>query len=209
MLHLRKRLREWADIVRWHHGSVSWLAMGLAILSGPVPRAIWRARMRKCRQCPVHARRLLRDNHGILKWVGLHLCHHQSGAQTLGCGCNTTFLALTAAPYPTGCWARETTKNDRDGWPAYVFPSRWAKVRAVWRFFVPHRHSWIEIFSATKPSRSDWHCWLRHCRCGRVEYKSFNIFGDGQWHHLHSPKGCQSWEHEGILESARHHGLLK
>ncbi len=32
-----------------------------------------------------------------------------------------------------GCSARSVT--DDEGWPEYVFPSAWSKLKAVWRFF--------------------------------------------------------------------------
>lgn len=69
-------------------------------------------------------------------------------------------------------------------------------------------HWWHEINPAVRPDRSDWWCVLRHCRCRRVQYKSFGICGTGRWHDLADPSGCWASEHLDILKSARHHGLV-
>jgi hypothetical protein len=120
-----KRIAEWRTVMAQKGVEVSIVSLARAVLSGPVPADVWRDRMRVCLRCPVFNREL-------------KACHKriESGAfhRDLGCRCYTPFLAFTAVPYTRagGCWAREIATNE--GWPAYIFPSRWAKVRAAWRF---------------------------------------------------------------------------
>lgn len=133
MLHWPTRIKEWRTVLALKGVKVSAVSMLRAILSGPVDRSVWRPRMRKCGKCPIGSRRLLRDENGVLTWTGLHACRREHTlGQILGCGCNTTLLALTAAPYERGCWARQITKNE--GWASLHYPSRWAKVKAVMKF---------------------------------------------------------------------------
>lgn len=132
VLRRRKRIAEWRVVLAQKGVKVSTWALVRAVLSGPVPADVWRYRMRVCRRCPVYNREL-------------KACHKRISQgqyhRDLGCNCYTPFLALTAVPYSKegGCWAREVTKeaqpeSARQGWPAYPFPSRWAKVRAIWKF---------------------------------------------------------------------------
>jgi hypothetical protein len=130
MLAYRKRLRHWFAVVLQFcnaeppHRRAQALAVAVwrmlrAIVSGPVPADVWRNRVRKCGRCPVRS-----DD-----WV----CFRQlSDGRMLGCRCDLAFLCLSAAPYPKGCWAHEITEHE--GWPAYRYPSRWAKIRAFFRF---------------------------------------------------------------------------
>lgn len=119
MLNWKKRIAEWRSIVR-DYGRGHHLGMIIAIASGPVPEDVWRTRMRVCLRCPI----LDRERMACRKAL--------SDGRTLGCNCYTPFLALTAAPYPRGCFARQIT--DYDGWPSYIFASWREKVCAVWRF---------------------------------------------------------------------------
>jgi hypothetical protein len=129
MIHWRRRLHEWRSVVWKERSSLSVPRLLRAVLSGPVPRAVWRRRMRYgCGKCPIHARKLIRVN-GVLTWTGLHACRAEFSDAPLGCGCLTTAVALTANPYGDGCWAHSL--DGETGWPAHVWPSRWAKWRAV------------------------------------------------------------------------------
>lgn len=122
MIAWRKRIAEWQTVMAHKGVEVSVLALLRAILSGPVPADVWRDRMRICMRCPVYNR-------------DLKACmqrHPLEPDRILGCGCYTPFKALTAAPYPRGCFARQIT--DHEGWPNYIFASWRAKFRAVWRF---------------------------------------------------------------------------
>lgn len=120
MLRWRKRLPEFWRVAQQHAGLLDVLAMARAVLSGPTPPDVWRSRVRCCLRCPILDRQTM-------------ACHvAMRDAKPLGCGCYTPFLALTAAPYPKGCFARQITP--REGWPNYVFPNWRAKVRALWRF---------------------------------------------------------------------------
>jgi hypothetical protein len=124
MLRWSQRIREWAVVARQHAGLASGLTMLRAILSGPVPREVWRARIKTCLTCPVLDRRTM-------------ACRRvMPDGSVIGCSCFTPFLAITAAPYPKGCYARQRLPNE--GWPSYRFPSRRAKVRAVLRFLFPN-----------------------------------------------------------------------
>jgi hypothetical protein len=120
VLHWRKRIAEWRRVLAQKGVKVSVFALLRALLSGPVPGDVWRDRMRVCMRCPVYDR-------------DLRACYKPlSDGRVVGCGCYCPFKALTAAPYARGCYAREITDNE--GGMAYRFPSRWAKVRAIWRF---------------------------------------------------------------------------
>ncbi len=113
MIHWRKRLREWRTVVWKERASISPWRLLRAAMSGPVPREVWRQRMRTCGRCPVSSRKLIRVN-GVLTWTGLHACRAEYGDVKLGCGCLTTAVALTANPYGNGCWAHSITENE--GW---------------------------------------------------------------------------------------------
>lgn len=120
----RKRITQWIEAIRRASGAgahIPWLGMVRAFLSGPVPRRVWFHRLSVCRKCPVFNRS---------GWICRSPLH---GYENTGCGCFIPFSALSAAPYPQGCWIAEASENQA-GWPAYVFPSRWAKLRAVLRF---------------------------------------------------------------------------
>lgn len=126
MLHFRKRLSEWRTVLAAKGVKVSTWALVRAVLSGPVPADVWRNRIRVCLRCPVYNREL-------------KTCHNVvPDGRVIGCGCYVPFKALTAAPYRLGCWGREVSKDfkpaERIGWVAHSFTSRWAKIRAVWRF---------------------------------------------------------------------------
>lgn len=124
MLHWGKRIRHWAGVMSTYHGKVPWRNLILAALSGPVPAQVWNERIRKCARCPVRSE----DD-----WI----CHNELGdGRTVGCGCDLVFKALSAAPYPKGCWAYQVT-DGHEGWPAHRFPSRWARWLAVVRFLFP------------------------------------------------------------------------
>lgn len=124
-LNWHRRLSDWSAHVRAQHGRVSWLNMVLALLSGPVPADVWRERIKICARCPVKSPDA---------WV----CRRElADGRKIGCNCDLVFKCLTAVPYSKtgGCYAREITVHE--GWAAYVFPSRRAKLRAVWRFIFP------------------------------------------------------------------------
>lgn len=123
MLNWKRILSEWAHVARQHAGLSSGVTMAAAILSGPVPADVWRDRIRVCLKCPILDRETMACRRVL------------SDGSTLGCGCHAPLLALTAAPYPKGCFARQLT--EREGWPIYTFPSRRAKIRAVWQFIFP------------------------------------------------------------------------
>lgn len=128
MIHWHRRLREWRTVVWKERASLSVPRLVRAVLSGPVPREVWRRRMRTCLNCPIHARWMIRVN-GVVTWTGLHACRTAHDGAPLGCGCLTTAVALTANPYGGGCWAASLTPDM--GWPAYFWYSRRAKWRAI------------------------------------------------------------------------------
>lgn len=100
---LRRHLPAWRAAVRTAGRNSSLGAMLRALLSGPVPAEIWRARMRVCLKCPV----LVRE--------GMTCGRPGAG---IGCACFVPFKAMTAAPYTEGCWARAIGMTT-EGWPAY------------------------------------------------------------------------------------------
>lgn len=126
-----RRIREWIAVLRLTQGEgtkIPWFGLVRAVLSGPVPRTVWRQRIRYgCYQCPVYDR-------------GIHRCRNPlPGYEGTGCGCYLPFSALSAAPYPKGCWAKEVDDEEL-GWTAYRWPSRWAKLRAVICFILDIRY---------------------------------------------------------------------
>lgn len=130
-MNLRKRIPQWIQAIRSEHGRgarVPWLGMVRAVLSGPVPSEVYRHRLLGgCRKCPIFDRRRL-------------VCRSTLPAyRHMGCGCYLGFSALSAAPYPRGCWLAQAS-DGRGGWPAYVWPSRWAKARSALYFLVGRRY---------------------------------------------------------------------
>lgn len=134
MLHWKKRISEWKRVVALAaHGAPFWwrarfyvvsaLKMTRAILSGPVPAEVWRDRIRTCLKCPVLDRKMM-------------VCRRVMPDGTIyGCQCSVTFLALTAAPYPEGCWFRQRVSYE--GWASHRFASRREKWLAVCGFIFP------------------------------------------------------------------------
>lgn len=120
-----QRTRQWIAVVRAQKKRVPWLTMVRAVLSGPVPREVWMRRMRSgCFRCPVFDR----TN---------YTCHcPHPDYRHLGCKCYTPFMALTAAPYPAGCWGREIM-GETLGWPRHDFSSARQKRRAILAFLFP------------------------------------------------------------------------
>lgn len=113
------RLAQWVIALHVARQRIPWSGLARAVVSGPVPREVWRARMRYgCFQCPAF-------NHERLTCRGV-----PRQFQHLGCDCYVPFSALTAEPYPGGCWGRAAL-GVNFGWGAHVWPSRWAKVRAT------------------------------------------------------------------------------
>lgn len=118
------RLRQWIAALRLAGvAKVPWLGLLRAILSGPVPRRVWRQRLRYgCFQCPLYS-----------KVNGVMLCRSSHPDMLgIGCGCYLPFLAMAAAPYPKGCFGK--TLADDIGWPLYQHPSVWARLLAPLRF---------------------------------------------------------------------------
>lgn len=123
-----RRLREWKVALRLAHGVVSipWSKMLLAMLT-PVPKRIWRERIRRCRTCPMF------DNEHYI------CCGTFGPFAGIGCRCYLPFKAFSAEPYvgktATGCYGRALNGGDF-GWGAYVFPSRREKWTAFVRFLL-------------------------------------------------------------------------
>ena len=74
-----------------------------------VDRRTWRARMRACKQCPVHDPTFLRCR----AWG--------TNNELYGCGCFTPYKAMIRKPYVCGCWGYCHGVSDgskRHGWSA-------------------------------------------------------------------------------------------
>lgn len=125
-----KRLKQWFYALRLAGVSqVPWFGLLQAILSGPVPRKIWRARLRYgCFKCPLYSK----DN-------GVMLCKSSHPDMLgLGCGCYLPFTALWANPEGAGCFGQSI---DLDlGWPPYYWPSRWARIKSTLDFIFNRHH---------------------------------------------------------------------
>jgi hypothetical protein len=136
----RKRIKQWVAVIRLAHGDkakIPWVRMAFAVLTGIVPREVWRARMRRCMTCPLYS---TVQPAGTTKRTDLlHLCKstHPRFAG-LGCHCAVNIAAVTANPYGQGCFGR--TLNDTLGWGAYVWSSGWSKLRAVICFILDIRY---------------------------------------------------------------------
>jgi hypothetical protein len=121
----RKRIPEWVAVLRFEHGAgvkIPWRHQFVALLSGPVPRDVWRDRLRNgCFKCVLFDKERMVCR-GVVKPFN-----------QWGCGCYLPFVALAAEPYKGGCYGRATFGYDF-GWPAYHFRSRWSKMTAFWRF---------------------------------------------------------------------------
>ena len=121
-----RRFKQWLEVLaleRRAAGRLPWLTMLAAILSGVVPRAVWRERMRTCMRCPLYS-----TVEG--KTGRLHLCKSTHPDMLgVGCGCAVNVSALSARPYFYGCYGRDIDSSL--GWGAHVWPSRWARVRSI------------------------------------------------------------------------------
>lgn len=123
-MHWSYRLAQWVIALHRAKHRVPWFGMIRAILSGPVPRSVWRERLRYgCYQCPVFNKELLTCRGAV------PLVAH------LGCDCFVPFSALTAEPYAGGCWGRAAIGNGF-GWGTYRFKSRWDRLTSPIRFLI-------------------------------------------------------------------------
>lgn len=120
----RLRLQQWRNVLWRERGAghpLPWLKMLRGILT-PVPRAVWRSRLRYgCYQCPIFDKATLTCSSVHPKLAGL------------GCGCFVPFKALAPEPYEHGCWG-QAKFGSTFGWPAYVFPSMLDRWLALPRF---------------------------------------------------------------------------
>lgn len=110
-----RRLKQWLHALRLAGVTkVPWWGLVRAVASGPVPRYVWRGRLRYgCLQCPLYS-----------KVDGVMLCRSSHpDMMGIGCGCYLPFLALWAAPYEHGCFGRGL--EDSIGWPAYIDSRPW------------------------------------------------------------------------------------
>lgn len=131
----RRRLRQWIFALKLAGAkNVPWLGLLRAVLSGPVPRRVWRARLRfGCFKCPLWSSVQMP---GTTKGADrVPLCHSTHPAMAgAGCRCYLPFLALAARPYPKGCIGQSIAPDL--GWPPYYWPSRWARLRSVLDFLM-------------------------------------------------------------------------
>jgi hypothetical protein len=118
-MHWGRRLKHWLYALKLAGASkVPWLGMLQALMSGPVPREVWRQRMRTCMTCPLYSTEQMP---GTTKRTDrVHLCrsiHPQMLG--VGCQCAVNIVALTADPYgKAGCYGRNL--DPELGWPVYV-----------------------------------------------------------------------------------------
>ncbi len=120
------RLTQWIAVLRLERGTgarIPWLAMLRGMLA-PVPRSVWRARLRYgCYQCPIFDNETLRCRSLHPDLIGL------------GCGCYVVFKALAPEPYAGGCWGRAKF-GGTFGWAAHVWPSAMDRWLALPRFLM-------------------------------------------------------------------------
>lgn len=125
-----RRIRQWLFALRLAGvKNVPWFGLVSAVFSGPVPRNIWRARLRYgCFKCPLYSSIQMPDTTKLTDRT--HLCRSTHPDMLgVGCGCELNLTAMWANPHGKGCFGQDI---DPDlGWPPYYWPSRWARVRAV------------------------------------------------------------------------------
>lgn len=130
----RHRFRQWLqalELERRTAGRLPWLTMVMAVLSGPVPRQVWRARMRTCMTCDLYS--TVQVEGTSKRTDRLHLCKSTHPDMLgAGCHCAVNVLAMTANPYGKGCIGQNIAPDL--GWPAYQHPSVWARLWAPIRF---------------------------------------------------------------------------
>lgn len=134
-----KRFRQWFYALRLAGAAhVPWFGLLQAILSGPVPRKIWRARLRYgCFKCPLYSSVQIP---GTKKRTDrLHLCRSTHPDMLgVGCGCDLHMTSLWANPHGAGCYGQDL---DPDlGWPPYYWPSRWTRIKSTLDFIFNRRH---------------------------------------------------------------------
>jgi hypothetical protein len=113
-------------------GRLPWWTMMRAIISGPVPRSVWRARMRTCMTCDLYS--TVQPEGTTKRTDRLHLCKStHPDLLGVGCGCAVNVSALTANPYGAGCVGRNFAPDL--GWGPYHHPSLRARLWAPVRFF--------------------------------------------------------------------------
>lgn len=124
-MHWSRRLRQWVAALRLAGvRNVPWWGLVQAVWSGPVPRKVWRERMRTCMRCPLYSRP-----------GGIPLCRSSHPDMLgIGCGCYLPFTAAAAEPYVGGCYGR-TLAPDL-GWPPYRHPSFRARLLAPFLFLL-------------------------------------------------------------------------
>lgn len=121
-----RRLKQWLVALRLAGVSrVPWWGLVQAVMSGPVPRTVWRERMRTCMTCDLYSTHQME---GTTKRTDrLHLCKsNHPQLLGIGCHCAVNIVALTADPYRrAGCFGRNLAPEI--GWPAYVDTRSWPR----------------------------------------------------------------------------------
>lgn len=148
----RRRIKQWLVALRLAGVTrVPWLGMAMAVLGGPVPRAVWRQRMRHgCFQCPLWSSVQMP---GTTKGTDrVHLCKSTHPDMLgMGCNCYLPFLAWWTEPYPGGCVGQSIDPSL--GWGAYRYPSLWAQLRGVLDFILYPLHKRANKFQPRIPPR--------------------------------------------------------
>lgn len=128
----RRRIPQWIEALRLAGvRNVPWFGLVRAVWSGPVPRAVWRERLRYgCFRCPLYSSVQMPGT--TKKTDRVALCRSTHPAfMGLGCNCYLPFLAMAAEPHPEGCFGKTLPLTLGLGWGPHIWPSRWARVRSV------------------------------------------------------------------------------
>lgn len=131
----RKRIPQWIKALRLAGAkNVPWFGLVSAVLSGPVPRKVWRERLRfGCFLCPLYSSVQMPRT----KWAGnrVALCRStHPDFDGLGCGCYLPFTAMAANPHGKGCFGRNLPIKPELGWGPHVWPHWWSRYVAVLAF---------------------------------------------------------------------------
>lgn len=117
------RIAQWLIAIHAAKQRVPWFGLIKIVFSGPVPRRVWRERLRYgCYQCELFNKKLLTCRGTIPPY------------SSYGCDCFLPFSCLFPEPHKGGCYGRERF-GPTFGWGAYRM-GRWERLWSPIRFLL-------------------------------------------------------------------------